>query len=111
MGSLKAESLFHIKLNSTDDVESVEQISIGSRIRDLSIESQSVFVTTDDGRLMVLTPNGTKTSIGAFPAISSISGLSSDGSVLYKIQSFLNRISYSIQYRGTLLYRKLFAGD
>lgn len=111
MGSLKAESLFHIKLNSSDDVESVEQISIGSRIRDLNIESQSVFVTTDDGRLMVLTPISTRTSIGAFPAISSISGLSSDGSVLYKIQSFLNRISYSIQYRGTLIYRKLFAGD
>jgi hypothetical protein len=111
MGSLKAESLFHIKLNSSDYVESVEQISIGSRIRDLNIESQSVFVTTDDGRLMVLTPISTRTSIGAFPAISSISGLSSDGSVLYKIQSFLNRISYSIQYRGTLIYRKLFAGD
>ena len=110
MGSLKAESLFHIKLNGTHHVESVEQIAIGSRIRDLSIESQSVFVTTDDGRLMVLTPNIIKISVGAFPPIDSISGLNSDGSMLYKIQSFLNRISYWIQYRGTLIYRNLFAG-
>ncbi len=111
MGSLKAESLFHIKLNSTDDVVSVEQISIGTRIRDLSIDSKSVFVTTDDGRLMVLTPNSTKTSTGAFPYLGSISGLRNEGSVLDKLQTFLNRISYSIQYRGTLLYRQLFAGE
>jgi glucose/arabinose dehydrogenase len=111
MGSLKAESLFHIKLNSSDDVESVEQISIGTRVRDLSIESRSVFVTTDDGRLIVLTPNSTKTSVGAFPYLGSISGSSNDGSVLYKLQTFLNRMSYSIQYRGTLLYRQLFARE
>lgn len=111
MGSLKAESLFHIKLNSTDNIESVEQISIGTRVRDLSIESKSVFVTTDDGRLMVLTPNSTKTSDGAFPYFGSISDSSNEGTMRYKLQTFLNRISYSIQYRGTLLYRMLFSGD
>lgn len=109
MGSLKAESLFHIKLNSTDNVESVEQISISTRVRDLSIELKSIFVTTDDGRLMVLTPNSTKTSVGAFPYFGSISGSSDKETMLDKLQTFLNRISYAIQYRGTLLYRHFFA--
>ncbi len=108
LGSLKAESLFHIKLNGSDYVESVEQIEVGSRIRDLNIESQSVFMTTDDGQLIVLTPNSTKTTDGIFPPIASNSNSSSESDPLSNIRSFFDRVGYSIQYRGNLIYRKFF---
>jgi glucose/arabinose dehydrogenase len=108
LGSLKAESLFHIKLNGSDYVESVEQIQVGSRIRDLNIESQSVFMTTDDGQLIVLTPNSDKTTEGIFPPKASNSNPRSDSGPLSNIRSFIDRIGYSIQFRGTQIYRKLF---
>ena len=109
MGSLKAESLFHINVNEANYIESIEQIPIGNRIRDLSIEKGMIIMTTDDGQLMILSPNASKLSVGAFPPIESISATKSDTNVLDKANYLLERIGLSIQYRGTQLYRSFFS--
>ena len=54
LGSLKAHSIFRIKVNSLNSVMSVEQVEIGARLRDISIENKKIFLSTDDGRIIVL---------------------------------------------------------
>ena len=57
IASLKAQSLFRLRLDKLDKVEFVEQIWIGSRIRDLEETTDSqILLWTDDSKLIILTP-------------------------------------------------------
>lgn len=67
LSSLKAHSIFRIKLNSTNQVTSIEQIDIGSRIRDISIENKRIFLSTDDGRIITLKVVTSRDESGVFP--------------------------------------------
>ena len=69
LSTLKAKSLFRIKLNQEKRVQSYEQVVIGARIRDLSTEGKTIFISTDDGRLIILNEAGEPDSIGAFPEV------------------------------------------
>ncbi len=57
MGTLRAESLVRINLDTRNKVRDTEQISIGARIRDMEFDRQGrLLATTDDGDLLVITP-------------------------------------------------------
>ena len=56
VGSLKAQTIFHVKLRG-QRVLLVEPIWIGHRIRDLIVDNQAIRVWTDDGTLLTLTVN------------------------------------------------------
>lgn len=57
MGTLRAESLVRINLDSRNEIRDTEQISIGARIRDMAFDRQGrLLATTDDGDLLVITP-------------------------------------------------------
>jgi glucose/arabinose dehydrogenase len=53
MGSLKAQSLYRIRLRN-DHVQSVEQIHIGHRIRGMKQMGKQIVLTTDEGVLVKL---------------------------------------------------------
>lgn len=56
IGSLKAQSLFRLRLDEKQSVEFVEQIWVGSRIRDLEeLENSQIALWTDDSKLKILT--------------------------------------------------------
>jgi hypothetical protein len=69
LSSLKAKSLFRIKLNQQQNVQSYEQVVIGARVRDLSIEGKTLYLSTDDGRIIILDQGGEPDSVGAFPEV------------------------------------------
>jgi len=55
IGSLKAQSLFRLRLNKKQRVEFVEQIWIGSRIRDIEeLENSQIALWTDDSKLKII---------------------------------------------------------
>lgn len=67
LGSLKAHSIFRIKVNNLNSVLSIEKVEIGARIRDISIENKKIFLSTDDGRIIVLKVDNSKIEEGPFP--------------------------------------------
>ena len=67
LGSLKARSIFRIKVNNSNSVISIEKVAIGARIRDISVESKKIFLSTDDGRIIVLKADNSKVGEGQFP--------------------------------------------
>ncbi len=69
ISSLKAKSIFRLKLNQNSMIHSIEQVDIGVRIRDISVENRTLFVSTDDGQIVVIEKSGASTSLGAFPAV------------------------------------------
>ena len=69
VSSLKANSLFRLKLNKKSKIRSIEQVDIGVRIRDISVENKTIFISTDDGRIVVLERSDSPASLGAFPAV------------------------------------------
>ena len=73
MGSLKANSLFHFKIANNYLVESVEQIQLSFRIRDLEILGKAIILSTDDGRLVILDESTVPISTGAFPPVDILS--------------------------------------
>lgn len=69
VSSLKAKSIFRLKLDANLKIQSIEQVEIGARIRDISVENTTIFISTDDGRVVVLEKNDIPTSLGPFPAV------------------------------------------
>ena len=69
VSSLKANSIFRLKINKNSMIQSIEQVNIGARIRDISAESGTIFISTDDGRIVVLERSGLPATPGAFPAV------------------------------------------
>ena len=55
MGSLKAESIYRIRISS-DRVIFSEQIYLGYRIRELAEHGKSIFMLTDDGAILKMDP-------------------------------------------------------
>ena len=68
LSSLKAHSIFRIKLNASSQVSSIEQVDIGTRIRDISVENKNIFLSTDDGRIIILQVDKSKIESGIFPS-------------------------------------------
>ena len=68
LSSLKAHSIFRIKLNTSSQVSSIEQVDIGTRIRDISIENKNIFLSTDDGRVIILKVDNSEIESGIFPS-------------------------------------------
>lgn len=68
LSSLKAHSIFRIKLNTSSQVSSIEQVDIGTRIRDISIENKNIFLSTDDGRVIILKVDNSEIETGIFPS-------------------------------------------
>ena len=68
LSSLKAHSIFRIKLNNFSQVSSIEQVDIGTRIRDISMENKNIFLSTDDGRIIILKVDNSKIESGIFPS-------------------------------------------
>lgn len=64
LGSLKAMSLFHIRINTDKigkiNVTFVEPIYIGSRIRDVEENNGRIWILLDDGSISSLTPTDSK---------------------------------------------------
>lgn len=69
ISSLKANSIFRLKMNENYKIQSIEQVNIGARIRDISAENKTIFISTDDGRIVVLEKSEMPASLGAFPAV------------------------------------------
>lgn len=69
VSSLKANSIFRLKLDANLKIRSIEQVNIGTRIRDISVENKTIFISTDDGRIVVLEKSEMPASLGAFPAV------------------------------------------
>jgi len=69
ISSLKAKSIFRLKLNQNSMIQSIEQVDIGVRIRDISVENKTLFISTDDGQIVVIKESDISTSLGAFPAV------------------------------------------
>jgi cytochrome c2 len=76
LGSLKAMSLFHIRIDTDKsgkiNVIFAEPIYIGSRIRDIEENSSKIWMLLDDGSISSLTPINSKK-----PSTDNISGLAS----------------------------------
>jgi len=68
LSSLKAHSIFRIKLNNSSQVSSIEQVDIGTRIRDISMENKNIFLSTDDGRIIILKVDNSEIEPGIFPS-------------------------------------------
>ena len=68
IGTLKDNSLIHVKL-AADRVILVEKVYLGARIRDITSNNRVVFISTDDGRVLTLTPGSIITPSGPFPDI------------------------------------------
>jgi len=86
MGSLKAKSLFHFKINADQIVESVEQIQLSFRIRDLEILGKVVVLSTDDGRIIFLDESTVPISTGAFPPVDILSGIHKAPGINWSLQ-------------------------
>ena len=69
ISSLKANSIFRMKIDEELKVQSIEQIDIGARIRDISIENKTIFISTDDGRVIILEKSDLPISLGAYPVV------------------------------------------
>ena len=69
IGSLKGQSLYRIKTDG-NKVKTVEQIVLNTRVRDLTQIGNKIIVSTDDGRILVLTLSQEKLEAGLFPPIS-----------------------------------------
>ena len=54
VGSLKAQSLYRVRLLDNQHVHSIEQIHIGQRIRGIQQLGQELYLTTDEGVLVKL---------------------------------------------------------
>ena len=68
IGTLKGNSLIHIKLDK-DRVLLAEEVYLGVRIRDISVNNDLIFVSTDDGRILTLSPKAITAPNGPFPDI------------------------------------------
>jgi hypothetical protein len=66
IGSLKGQSLYRIKMDG-DRVKTIEQIPLNTRVRDLTQIGKKIIVSTDDGRILVLTLSQKKLATGLFP--------------------------------------------
>ena len=54
VGSLKAQSLYRVRLLANHHVHSIEQIHIGQRVRGIQQLGREIFLTTDEGVLVKL---------------------------------------------------------
>jgi hypothetical protein len=68
IGSLKAQSIFHIIILD-GRVQNIEQIYIGQRIREIHFSGGKLFLSTDNGSIISLSPSHRKLSLGAFPVV------------------------------------------
>jgi hypothetical protein len=68
IGTLKGNSLIHVKLKQ-DRVILAEQVYLGVRIRDISVNNKVIFISTDDGRILTLNPSSITKPSGPFPDI------------------------------------------
>lgn len=55
VGSLKAQSLYRVRLLDNHHVHSIEQIHIGQRVRGIQQLGRDIYLTTDEGVLVKLT--------------------------------------------------------
>lgn len=73
LGTLKDKSINVIKIDEISRVESIERISIGHRVRDMAESSKGLVLGTDDGLVIILTPQEriltNSEEVGTFPAI------------------------------------------
>lgn len=69
ISTLKDKSLIKVSLSKIGTVISVERIDIDSRIRDLSSSSAGIVMTTDDGRVIILSPDSKAPLIGPYPPV------------------------------------------
>ena len=76
MGSLKAQSLYRIRL-ANNHIHSIEQIYIGQRIRGMQQMGKTIFLTTDEGSLV--TVNVDERRLNSNTALPDIPGGSSLG--------------------------------
>lgn len=88
MGSLKANSLFHFKINADYIVETVEQIQLSFRIRDLEILGKVIVMSTDDGRIIILDESTMPISTGPFPPIDALSTIDKVPGINWSLQHF-----------------------
>jgi len=76
IGSLKSKSVYHIKVGNNSAVNSIEQVSIGHRIRSLQRVGKYIYMSTDDGQVIRLRFVNDRVTQGAFPPIDERSALS-----------------------------------
>jgi glucose/arabinose dehydrogenase len=69
LATLKAQSIFHIKLNDSGNIISVEQIDVMRRIRDIECQKNSITFSSDSGEIFELTPNPEFNPDGTFPKV------------------------------------------
>ena len=69
VSSLKAKSLFHMKIGSNMKVKSVEKIEIGHRIRSLLQFNDALYMSTDDGQIIRLSFNKERVKQGEYPPV------------------------------------------
>lgn len=67
IGSLKAQSIFHIVVDELDRVRLVEQVQVGDRIRDISLNGRDLWYSTDDGQVVLLRKQDIREGNGMFP--------------------------------------------
>jgi len=92
--SLKAESLFHIRLaESGSSVLYSEQISVGARIRSISVFVDGLIVGTDDGQVIKIRQSANPvTGVGAFPPVQTGSTID-DSDIVKFFMSMANTFS------------------
>ena len=54
LGSLKAQSLFRVRIQANGSVQNIEQIDIGERIRDIAEFNQAIILSTDSNAIIKL---------------------------------------------------------
>lgn len=70
LGTLKAQSIVYIALTSESKVLHVESVSVGHRVRDMTMVEGTIVLTTDDGMLIqVRPPPAAEKPKGTFPLI------------------------------------------
>jgi glucose/arabinose dehydrogenase len=108
ISSLKGESLFHLKLSKKGYVQSIEQIPVGARIRDLTVVEGNIFMTTDDGRFIGLSLSKNKISSGAFPPIDAISSARDTHGIQEGMKAFIRHVGVSFDYHYKVYWHKIF---
>jgi glucose/arabinose dehydrogenase len=68
LGTLKAHSIMYVALTSESKVLHVESVSVGHRVRDMTMVEGTIVLTTDDGMLIQVRPNpAAENPKGIFP--------------------------------------------
>lgn len=66
LSSLKDKSLYRLKLKKNREIMYVEKILIGKRIRDIDIDNENIYASTDSGEIISISKSS-RTVVGDYP--------------------------------------------